>query len=261
MRLACTLEYKGTNYHGFQDQANLLTVQGQINRALKKISIEPESFNYSGRTDAGVHALGQVFDFETSVKRTPEDWLNGLNSNLPKTIAITSIQEVEPNFHSRFSAKERFYSYVIYNAKTKPLFFDDYVYWENMPLDLEVMNDAAQQLIGKHDFSSFRSSSCGSKNPIKDIKTISLEQNGAFIIMNISATAFLHNMVRIIAGTLISISKGELTMTMTELLEAKDRNLAGKTVSAKGLFFLGPRYDKSTGIKSPYSNLKSKFNL
>jgi tRNA pseudouridine38-40 synthase len=130
-----------------------------------------------------------------------------------------------------------------------------------MPLDLEVMNDAAQQLIGKHDFSSFRSSSCGSKNPTKDIKTISLEQNGAFIIMNISATAFLHNMVRIIAGTLISISKGELTMTMTELLEAKDRNLAGKTVSAKGLFFLGPRYDKSTGIKSPYSNLKSKFNL
>ena len=261
MRLACTLEYKGTNYHGFQDQADLHTVQGEINKALKKISIEPESFNYSGRTDAGVHALGQVFDFETSVKRTTEDWLNGLNSNLPKTIAITSIQEVEPDFHSRFSAKERFYSYVIYNAKTKPLFFDDYVHWENMPLDLEVMNDAAQQLIGKHDFSSFRSSSCGSKNPTKDIKTISLEQNGAFIIMNISATAFLHNMVRIIAGTLISISKGELTVTMAELLEAKDRNLAGKTASAKGLFFLGPRYDKSTGIKSPYSNLKSKFNL
>ena len=101
MRLACTLEYKGTNYHGFQDQADLHTVQGEINKALKKISIEPESFNYSGRTDAGVHALGQVFDFETSVKRTPEDWLNGLNSNLPKTIAITSIQEVEPDFHSR----------------------------------------------------------------------------------------------------------------------------------------------------------------
>lgn len=261
MRLACTLEYKGTDFHGFQNQTNLPTVQGEIENAFKKISIQPDSFNYSGRTDAGVHALAQVFDFETSIKRKSDDWLNGLNSNLPKTIAITSIQEVEEDFHSRFSAKERFYSFVIYNAKTKPLFFDDFVHWESFPLDVKIMNNAAQQLMGVHNFSAFRSSSCGSKNPIKEIKSISLEQHGSFILLNVSATAFLHNMVRIIAGTLIGIAKDELKITIPDLLKAQDRNLAGKTVSAKGLFFLGPRYDKSIGINSPSINLASKFKL
>ena len=261
MRLAFTTEYDGSGFSGFQRQKNAISIQQNLEEVIEKITQEKKVINYAGRTDAGVHALSQVFDFTTDIKREEKNWIDGINSNLPDAIAVNKMFKVPDDFHSRFSAKERFYSYVIYNAKTKPLFFDDYVHWENMPLDLEVMNDAAQQLIGKHDFSSFRSSSCGSKNPTKDIKTISLEQNGAFIIMNISATAFLHNMVRIIAGTLISISKGELTMTMTELLEAKDRNLAGKTVSAKGLFFLGPRYDKNIGINSPSSNLASKFKL
>jgi tRNA pseudouridine38-40 synthase len=112
-----------------------------------------------------------------------------------------------------------------------------------------------------HNFSAFRSSSCGSKNPIKEIKSISLEQHGSFILLNVSATAFLHNMVRIIAGTLIGIAKDELKITIPDLLKAQDRNLAGKTVSAKGLFFLGPRYDKSIGINSPSINLASKFKL
>ncbi len=189
--------------------------------------------------------------FKHHVQRSEEEWLKGLNSNLPKTISIKSISEVDDDFHSRFSAKERFYSYVIYNTANKPTFFDNFVYWDNNSLDIEKMINSAQALLGKHDFSSFRSSSCGSKNPVKEIKSIALIQEGPFLILNISATAFLHNMVRIIAGTLIGISKGELDITIPELLEARDRRLAGKTLTAKGLFFLGPRYHSEVAIKSP----------
>lgn len=260
MRLACTVEYEGTMYHGFQNQTNLPTVQGHIDKALEIISAEASAFNYSGRTDAGVHALTQVFDFQTHVQRSEEEWLKGLNSNLPKTISIKSISEVDDDFHSRFSAKERFYSYVIYNTANKPTFFDNFVYWDNMSLDIQKMSTCAQDLLGKHDFSSFRSSSCGSKNPIKEIKSISLEQKGPFIILNISATAFLHNMVRIIAGTLVGISKGELDISIPELLEAKDRTLAGKTLTAKGLFFLGPRYDSKIPINTPFKDIISRFD-
>jgi tRNA pseudouridine38-40 synthase len=123
------------------------------------------------------------------------------------------------------------------------------------------MINSAQALLGKHDFSSFRSSSCGSKNPVKEIKSIALIQEGPFLILNISATAFLHNMVRIIAGTLIGISKGELDITIPELLEARDRRLAGKTLTAKGLFFLGPRYDAEVPINSPFKDIISRFDI
>ena len=178
MRLACTVEYEGTPYHGFQNQTDLPTVQGHIEQAFRKISVEPHSFNYSGRTDAGVHALSQVFDFETSIQRSKDEWIRGLNSNLPKTIAIKNIQEVADDFHSRFSALERYYSYVIYNSKNKPTFFDNFVYWDNTTLDIDKIHQASQELVGKHDFSSFRSSSCGSKNPVKEVKAIALIENG-----------------------------------------------------------------------------------
>ncbi|MDC1190934.1 tRNA pseudouridine(38-40) synthase TruA [Gammaproteobacteria bacterium] len=261
MRLACTVEYEGTPYHGFQNQTDLPTVQGHIEQAFRKISVEPHSFNYSGRTDAGVHALSQVFDFETSIQRSKDEWIRGLNSNLPKTIAIKNIQEVADDFHSRFSALERYYSYVIYNSKNKPTFFDNFVYWDNTTLDIDKIHQASQDLVGQHDFSSFRSSSCGSKNPVKEVKAIALIENGPFLILNISATAFLHNMVRIIAGTLVGMSKGEVDITIPELLAAKDRNLAGKTLTAKGLFFLGPRYHSEVAIKSPSQDIISRFNI
>ena len=147
MRLACTVEYEGTMYHGFQNQTNLPTVQGQIDKALENISADASSFNYSGRTDAGVHALTQVFDFQTQVQRSDEEWLRGLNSNLPKTISIKSISEVDDDFHSRFSAKERFYSYVIYNTPNKPTFFDNFVYWDNIPLNIKKMSDCANDCL------------------------------------------------------------------------------------------------------------------
>ena len=260
MRLACLLEYEGTDFHGFQSQEALPTIQGEIQQAFKSISINLDSFNYSGRTDAGVHALSQVFDFETSVQRGKEEWLNGLNSNLPRSIHIKDIIEVEDNFHSRYSAKERHYSYLIYNGKSKPTFFENFVHWDNSSLlDIDKMNTSAQELIGEHDFSSFRSSHCGSKNPIKTINKISITQHESFLILNISANAFLHNMVRIIAGTLIDISKDELKIGMNKLIEEKDRRHAGKTLPAKGLFFLGPRYDTKLKINSPFADVLSIF--
>ena len=128
MRLAFTLEYDGTNFSGFQRQSNAITIQEQIEKAIKKVEGSDISINYSGRTDAGVHALSQVFDFETDIRRDHKNWIDGINSNLPKTISVKKVFEVPIDFNSRFSAKERKYSYVIYNSKNKPLFFDRFSY-------------------------------------------------------------------------------------------------------------------------------------
>ena len=174
MRLAFTLEYDGTNFSGFQRQTNAITIQEQIENAIKKVEGSDISINYSGRTDAGVHALSQVFDFETDILRDHKNWIDGINSNLPKTISVKKVFEVPIDFNSRFSAKERKYSYVIYNSKNKPLFFDRFSHWVTNKLDIDIMTNQLQMFKGEHDFTSFRSSSCNSKNPIKTISNVDL---------------------------------------------------------------------------------------
>ena len=147
--------------------------------------------NYSGRTDAGVHALSQVCDFETTAKRSNEEWLNGINSNLPSTISVKDIFKVPDTFNSRFSAIERKYAYVIYNSKNKPLFLERNTYWVRNSLNIEMMKKQLRSFKGEKDFSSFRSSNCNSKNPIKTIKDINLTTINDFIIITIIANAFL----------------------------------------------------------------------
>ena len=239
MKLVFTLEYNGKYFSGFQKQANAKTIQEEIENSIYKITQETISINYAGRTDAGVHAISQVFDFETSIDREDHEWIDGINSNLPRTIKVTSVTSVDSNFHSRFSALDRTYAYIIYNSKSKPIFFDD--------------------LIGKHNFSSFRSSSCSSNNPIKEIKDFRVEKFGNFLVFHISANAFLHNMVRIIMGTIVDIAKNENKLSIKQIIDAKDRISAGRTLSAKALYFLGPTYKDVYNIPKPTNNILEKF--
>ena len=259
MRLAFVTEYDGTNFSGFQKQKNAISVQEAIEDALKEITKQEISINYAGRTDAGVHALSQVFDFKTDIDRDHKNWIDGMNSNLPDSISIKSISNVSEDFHSRFSALDRSYTYVVYNSKTKPLFFDRLVHWDDNLIEFSIIKEQANMFLGSHDFTSFRSSRCSSNNPVKDIKSIEATKVNNFIFITIKANAFLHNMVRIISGTLIDIAKGEINLSIDEILLKKNRAAAGKTASAKGLFFLGPQYDSQFQIQSPTINIMDKF--
>ena len=167
--------------------------------------------------------------------------------------------KVPDDFHSRFSAIERSYTYVVYNSRSKPLFFDNWSHWDNNNLDLDVLSQQAKMFIGKHDFTSFRSSSCSSKNPVKTIRDIEIELNDKFIFISIHANAFLHNMVRIMVGTLLDIAKGEINLSVEEILSKHDRSYAVKTVSEEGLFFLVHKYYLKFNIQSPTENLLDRF--
>ena len=212
MKIAATLEYDGTKFSGFQRQNNAITIQEHLEDALNKITNEKIVINYSGRTDAGVHAISQVFDFETNIDREDSSWIKGINSNLPRSIGVKKIFDVPNNFDSRFSAIERKYSYVIYNSRSKPLFFDDYCYWVTHKLDTEIILDQLNMFLGTHNFSSFRSSNCNSRNPVKTINYVDLKTHENFIVITVTANAFLQNMVRIMIGTLIAVSYTHLTL-------------------------------------------------
>ena len=259
MRQAFTLEYEGTNFSGFQSQKNVPTIQDSLEEALKKITNENIRINYSGRTDAGVHALSQVCDFETNIKRSNKEWIRGINSNLPPTISVTDIFKVPDTFNSRFSAIERKYSYVIYNSQNKPLFINRHAFWIRNFLDIELMKKQLKLFEGENDFSSFRSSSCNSKNPVKIVKDINLRVLNDFIIITVVANAFLQNMVRIMVGTLIDIAKKENNISIQDILCKKDRKFAGKTAPACGLFFLGPKYPDELQLNTCKKNIFDRY--
>ena len=259
MKLAFTLEYDGTDFSGFQSQKNSITIQDYIERAIEKITNTKTRINYSGRTDAGVHALSQVFDFQTEIKREDENWIKGINSNLPKSIAVRRVFNVPDDFDSRFSAIERRYSYVIYNSKNKPLFFDTFSYWVTNNLEINIIKTQLNMFLGQHDFSSFRSSSCNSKNPNKNVSYVDVKTIDNFIIITVAANAFLQNMVRIMVGTIIDIAKNENNMTIEDIIKKKDRTFAGKTAPAKGLFFLGPKYKDELNIDTFEMNILDRL--
>ena len=255
MKLAFKIQYKGTNYSGFQSQKNAISIQDKILKAFNNISINDLQMNFSGRTDKGVHALGQIFDVNVNEERTNTQWINGLNSNLPPDIAIVNMDRVKDSFHSRFDAIDRTYSYLIFNDQSKNVLLDDFYYWEQGNLDIDKMKEQSQCLIGKHDFSSFRSLSCGSKNPERNVKKIEINKQGNILEIKIIANAFLQNMVRIIVGTLLEIGKNQIKIPLKDILESKDRKNAGTTINPKGLIFLGANYGNITSLKPEKSPL------
>jgi len=243
LKLVGICQYDGSNFSGFQSQINASSIQDLLESSISKVGVLNKRINYSGRTDAGVHAIGQVFDFDTDDNRETEQWLNGINSSLTDDVSVTHILNGEESFHSRFSAVSRSYSYVIYLGKIRPVFLRNLIFWEKYKLNIELLQSEAQELIGTHNFSAFRGSKCTANNPNRTIEKIDVMHKDNFLIINITANAFLYNMVRIIVGTLLDRARGHLHEDIKAILDSKDRIRAGKTAPAHGLFFLGARYN------------------
>ncbi|MGE3919605.1 MAG: tRNA pseudouridine(38-40) synthase TruA [Gammaproteobacteria bacterium] len=242
-KIALVCEYDGSQFHGWQKQDNLRTVQGHIEQALSCIAEMSITTHCAGRTDAGVHAKQQVIHFETPVERPLKAWIHGTNTHLPCDIRILFAKLMPDDFHARFSAIARRYQYVILNRPIAPAIQTHYLTWEYRPLNIDFMNKAAHYLLGEHDFSSFRAAECQSKSPYRHIDHLKIIRNGEQVIIDIKANAFLHHMVRNIAGMLISIGAGAKPIDWAkEVLLAKDRRAADVTAPPKGLFLTNVYY-------------------
>jgi tRNA pseudouridine38-40 synthase len=262
MRYAMGVEYDGTAFHGWQVQVGVRTVQEQLEEALSIVADHPVRVQCAGRTDAGVHAFGQVVHFDSDSKRSDRNWLLGTNVNLPQDVNINWIKQVPDDFNARFSAISRSYRYVIYNGFTRSSVWRDRAVWERRPLDLALMQTAAEQLIGTHDFTSFRAIGCQAKSPVRTLTRLELSKNGDIISLELEANAFLHHMVRNIAGVLISIGCGDRPVNWAkEVLEYRDRTLGGVTAPPQGLYLTGVGYPSEYAIPDDNEkvDLASKF--
>ena len=243
MRIAAKIEYNGTHYHGWQWQKALATVQDAVEQAFSVVANESIRIVCAGRTDAGVHAVGQIIHFDTDVHRSRHAWIFGANANLPHDICVRWAVVTSKDFHARFSALARRYQYRIYNNPIRPAINWPHVTWQWLPLDVEMMHQAAQQLVGEHDFNAFRAKNCQAKSPIRTIEFLTVTRSEDIVCIDIKANAFLHHMVRNIAGVLMAIGTGKATMDwIPALLLSKNRADGGVTASPKGLYFMQVGY-------------------
>ncbi len=242
-RIALGIEYDGAKYSGWQRQANANSVQAELERALSKVANQPMTVICAGRTDAGVHATGQVVHFDSPVSRPMRSWTMGVNTNLPHDVAVRWAQPVSDDFHARFSAHSRRYRYIIYNHPFRPAILHKGVTHCYTQLDHQKMHDAAQCLVGENDFSAFRASLCQAKSPIRHMKHIEVTRKGDYIMIDVQANAFVHHMVRNIAGSLMVIGAGEQPVSWMEtLLRNKDRTKSGMTAKPNGLYLVNVGY-------------------
>ena len=250
MRYAAGVEYDGTAFHGWQIQVGVNTVQEQLQNALSRVANHPVSVQCAGRTDAGVHAFGQIVHFDSDATRSTRNWLLGTNVNLPDDVNINWILPVVDDFHARFSAISRSYRYVIYNGCTRSSILRNRAVWQRRQLDLDRMKSAAKALVGTHDFSSFRAIGCQAKSPVRTLSRLELSRAGDMIFIELSANAFLHHMVRNIAGVLISIGCGDRPVDWAQqVLEHRDRTLGGGTAPAQGLYLTNVGYPPEFGLQ------------
>lgn len=242
-RIALGIEYDGTHYFGWQRQREVVGVQQRLEQVLSSIADEPVEIFCAGRTDAGVHATGQVIHFDTDKERSQAAWTLGANSRLPDDIAVRWATEVDDEFHARFTATARRYRYIIYNARMRPGILRRGVSHYHQDLDVESMRRAAPYLIGEHDFTSFRAIQCQSHSPNRNVTDLNIIRRGAYIIVDIRANAFLHHMVRNIVGTLLVVGRGEQPAEWVKsVLEARDRTAAGATAKPNGLYLVDVTY-------------------
>jgi tRNA pseudouridine38-40 synthase len=256
-RIALGIEYDGSGFAGWQWQSHgQRTVQACLEQAISRVAAEPISLLCAGRTDAGVHALEQIAHFDTSAERPLRSWVAGVNANLPDDIRVLWAKEMEQNFHARYSAIARFYRYVILNRPMKSALYRQQVTWCFYPLDERRMQEAANYLIGHHDFSSFRAQGCQSKSPHRNMYFIRVRREEDRVLIELSANAFLHHMVRNIAGVLLEIGAGRRDpQWMPELLLLKDRTQAAATAPSDGLYLGGVYYPEMFGLaKHPLFN-------
>lgn len=253
VRIALGVEYDGTAYSGWQRLGHRRTVQGALEQALSFVADEPVTVGCAGRTDAGVHARCQVAHFDSEVERG-DGWLRGTNSNLPDDVAVRWTQPVDSEFHSRYSATARSYCYTIINRTVRPALDARFATWIRAPLDAIAMHSAAQALIGENDFSAFRTIACQSRTPMRNVHAITISRDDDRVIVDITANAFLHHMVRNIVGSLLPVGRGERPQEwLAQLLAGKNRDVAGPTAPASGLCFLGPSYPGRFGLPDEVS--------
>ena len=244
MRFAALIEYDGSEFCGWQRQPHAPSVQTMVEQAISSVADHPVATICAGRTDTGVHALGQVIHFDTDAQREMRSWLLGINANLPASIVIKKIIQVDDQFHARFSALSRSYRYIINNDTVRSALLVNRATWEHRPLSEQHMQQAASYLVGKHDFTSFRALACQAKNPIREITHFNVARQGTLVIIDISANGFLHHMVRNLAGVLMSVGKLENPPEWAqEVLQRKDRAGAGVTAPAQGLYLMSVQYD------------------
>ncbi|MFW6277956.1 MAG: tRNA pseudouridine(38-40) synthase TruA [Halorhodospira sp.] len=248
-RIALTLEYDGSGFSGWQRQDHAPSVQQALEQALSGIADHPVSVVCAGRTDAGVHAAAQVVHFDTSAARPLHAWVLGSNSNLPASVSVLSAHLVAETFHARYSARRRAYRYAFLCRRARPALLRNQVAWTHHALDAERMHEAAQALVGEHDFSAFRAVACQARHPVREVFSIRVQRRGELVLIDVEANAFLHHMVRNIAGTLLAVGAGEQEVQWpARLLALGDRTRSGITAPAAGLYLTRVLYEPEHGL-------------
>ncbi len=249
MRIALGLEYDGRGFTGWQSQADGRGVQDALERALAAIAGAAVRTVAAGRTDAGVHATSQIVHFDTDAARPDTAWVRGVNSHLPAAVAVLWARPVGDDFHARFAAVQRHYTYVLVNRPVRPALNAGRVGWYHRPLDADRMNAALAPVVGTHDFSAFRAAECQAKSPVKTLACASVCADGEILRFDFSADAFLHHMIRNLVGALVFVGSGrEPAAWIGELLAGRDRSRAAPTFMPDGLHFCGADYDARFGL-------------
>lgn len=250
MRIAASIEYDGRPYRGWQIQEGVKTVQEEVEKALSKVADHPVRVICAGRTDTGVHAVNQIIHFDTTAFRSDYSWVRGTNTHLPESICLTWVHPVDDRFHARFMARRRCYRYIILNRPIRSACLMGKVVCQHRPLDVAGMAAAAQSLIGEHNFTSYRAQACQARSPVRHMYSLDVSRSGDFVYLDLCANAFLHHMVRNIAGVLMTIGAGDRPIEWAkEVLEFKDRKKGGITAAAAGLYLV--RVDYEVGFNLP----------
>lgn len=252
MRIALGVEYVGNAFNGWQRQKTGLGVQEELEKALSKVADEDIRLHCAGRTDTGVNAIGQVVHFDTTAERDEKAWTLGVNVNCHTECSVRWATPVADDFHARFSALSRTYRYIMHDSRPRSALLRGRVTHLHKTVDSDLMAEAAKKLIGRHDFTSFRAAECQANSPVREVLNCSVTRHGDLIYLDIEAHAFLHHMVRNIAGTLIKIGRAERPIEwIDELFEVKDRRQAGMTADPWGLYFMHAKYDEKFGLPQP----------
>lgn len=247
--VACCVQYDGSAYSGWQSQSGVKTVQDAVEAALSRVANESLRVYCAGRTDTGVHATAQWIHFASPCERGSGAWVRGGNAYLPDDIRLVHTATVAADFHARHSAVARHYRYIITNTAVRSALNRNLTTWVREPLEAARMHEAAQALLGEQDFSAFRASSCQSLTAMRCVKHVSVQRSGSLIAIDISANAFLHHMVRNIAGTLIAVGSGRQDIGWVDrLLRGRDRTRAAATAAPQGLYLTGVSYPGRFGL-------------
>ena len=249
MRIALGLEYCGIGFCGWQSQPQGCGVQDALERALAAIAGAPVRAVAAGRTDTGVHAALQVVHFDTAADRPLMAWIRGVNSHLPRGVAVHWAREVGAEFHARFAANQRGYRYVLFNHPVRPALHHGMIGWHHRPLDVDDMNAALASLVGVHDFSAFRAADCQAPSPVKDLRLARVTRKGDYLFCDFHADGFLHHMIRNLMGGLIPVGAGSRPPEwLREILDGRDRTRSAPTFDAAGLYLTHIRYPASFAL-------------